>query len=502
MAHYLLGLDAGNTMVKAVLFDLKGNQVAISTKDGDSLHPHAGHVERNLDDLWRSAARVIHDCINRAGIDASDILAIGCSGHGNGLYLLDKDQKPLLGIQSIDSRAVGLVDEWSKTDLPARLYPVCLQKPWPSQTPTLLAWIKRNQPRLYAQIGTAFLCKDYVTYCLTGRIGSDRSDMSGCALLDVDKRGYSAELMALYGLEDAMDMLPPLAEPYDIVGGVSTEAAALTGLRQGTPVVAGVFDVVASAIGSGAVKVGDASIVAGTWSINQVIIDQPIRSAEIFMTSNFGKGLYMGLEASATSAANLEWFVKEFIEPGLANGQNPFDLCNRLVASVPPALDLPLYHPFLYGSGANGAARAGFYGVGGWHGRADMLFALYEGVVFGHRKHIETLSAAGARFEKAILSGGGSHSPVWSQMFADILDVPISIASCQETGALGAAITAGIGAGLFADYSAGVTATTRLERVHHPKPDFQNIYNQRCALYEDLVRAMAGPWEHMKYLND
>ena len=498
MSQYLLGLDAGNTVVKAVLFDLAGQQIAASAGDGGSLFPQTGHVERDLGALWDQAARVIGDCIAKAAINASDIAAIGCSGHGNGLYLLDSDARPLVGIQSLDSRAMQLVDLWGAEGVGDRLYPLCLQRPWPSQTPTLLAWIKRNRPDLYARTGTAFLCKDYVTYCLTGHIGSDMSDMSGCALLNINTRSYDPAIMALYGLDDAMDMLPPLAEPYDIVGSVTEDAAQRTGLKAGTPVVAGLFDVVASAIGSGAVRLGDASIVAGTWSINQIIIDKPIRDHEIFLTTDFGNGLYLGMEASATSAANLEWFITEFIEPSLKEGANPFECCNDLVSSVTPKDGLPLYHPFLYGASDNGAARAGFYGIGGWHSRADMLYALFEGVVFGHQNHIEALRRAGASFETAYLSGGGSRSPIWPQMFADILDLPVSIAACQETGALGAAIAAGIGAGLFTDYGQGARAMTRLDRHYAPQPDHQSIYRNRFALYNTLTEVMSGPWETMK----
>nr|WP_319513297.1 FGGY-family carbohydrate kinase [uncultured Cohaesibacter sp.] len=501
MGEYLLGLDAGNTVVKAVLFDLEGQQVAIGAKEGGTIYPQCGHVERDLNNLWEVTACVIRDCLAKANVDPSEILAVGCSGHGNGLYLLDKEGEPLVGIQSMDSRATELVEKANSDGTADKLYPICLQRPWPSQTPSILAWIKANRPDLYARTGTAFLCKDYVTYRLTGHIGSDYSDMSGCALLSMEKRGYDAELMALYGLDDAMDMLPPLSEPFDIVGTISAQTAEKTDLAVGTPVVAGVFDVVASAIGSGAVNVGDASIVAGTWSINQVIIDKPVLDGEIFMTSSFGNGLYMKLEASATSAGNLEWFVKDFIENCVPESQSPYDLCNQLVASVELSANLPLYHPFLFGNSANGAARAGFYGIGGWHGRADMLFALYEGVVFGHRHHIESLRAAGGCFDKAILSGGASHSEIWPQMFADILDVPITIAPCQETGALGAAIVAGIGTGRFKNYGEGAVTMTRTERHYQPNRANQTIYNKRYMLFEDLSGLMARPWETLKTLS-
>ena len=500
MAGYLLGLDAGNTIIKAVLFDLEGRQLAVATKDGTSSYPQPGYVERDMNELWGQAIDAISNCIKKAGIDAADIKAVGCSGHGNGLYLLDQNKEALLGIQSLDSRAMGLVDKWAKDGTADKVYPLGLQKPWPSQTPTLLAWVKENDPETYAKVGTVFLCKDFITYKLTGALVSDISDMSGCGFLKLPDCQYDKTILEAMGIADCEDKLPALAKPYDRVGTVTASAAAELGLAEGTPVVAGLFDVVASALGSGVVELGAASIVAGTWSINQVIVEKPVVDDSIFMTSSFREDRYMELEASATSAANLEWFVKEFIEPGLDHdsGISPFDICNDLVATVELDAGLPIYHPFLYGSSTNGAARAGFYGIGGWHGRAHMLHALYEGVVFGHRKHVETLRAAGAGFDKVILSGGGSRSPVWPQMFADILDVPIAVAQCQETGALGAAIAAGIGAGVFADYEEGVAKMARIDRHYKPNPATQEMYQARYEIYSDLCEDISGAWDKLK----
>ncbi|MCJ8324220.1 MAG: carbohydrate kinase [Rhizobiales bacterium] len=504
MGSYLLGLDAGNTILKAVLFDLSGNEIAVYAKDGKSNYPQAGYVERDMNELWSQAQEAINGCIAKAGINAADIIAVGCSGHGNGLYLLDQDGEALLGIQSLDSRAMGLVERWQKDGTADALYPICLQKPWPSQTPTLLAWVKENDPETYAKIGTVFLVKDFVTHKLTGVLSSDYSDMSGCSFLKLPDRKYDRELLEKFGIADCEDKLPKLYEPSEIVGKVTQLAAEQTSLAVGTPVVAGLFDVVASALGSGVVELGEASIVAGTWSINQVIVEKPLVDDTIFMTASYADDRYMEIEASATSAANLEWFVKEFIEPGLDHdsGVSPFDICNDLVAGVKLDAALPLYHPFLYGSSTNGAARAGFYGIGGWHGRAEMLHALYEGVVFGHRKHVETLRAAGAGFNKVILSGGGSRSPVWPQMFADILDVPVTIAKCQETGALGAAIAAGIGAGVFGSYEAGVKKMTQLDRQYTPNAATQKTYAERYEIYNSLCDDLGSAWDTLKDISN
>ncbi|CAN7537958.1 FGGY-family carbohydrate kinase [Mesorhizobium sp. LjNodule214] len=496
MSGYILGLDAGNTVIKAIIFDMTGRELALAALDGHSSMPKPGHVERDLGELWRNAVTVIGRCIAEAGINAGDIVAIGCAGHGNGLYALDRAGAPLIGIQSLDTRAVGIVGEWAKSNVGDRTYQFCLQKPWAAQTPTLLAWLKRFEPELFGRIGTAFLCKDFVVNRLTGARSTDATDMSGCGLLSMPGRRYEQDLLEAYGLGDCADLLPPVLESAEIAGHVTRDVASLTGLRAGTPVVAGLFDVVASAIGSGVTRTGAASIIAGTWSINQVITDEPIREPSIFMLSTFDPTRYLAIESSATSATNLEWIVREFLDHA-PEGKSPFELCSDLVASVDPSGDIPIYHPFLYGSQKNGQARAGFYGMAGWHTRAHMLRALFEGVVFEHKRHIETLYAAGAGFDEAVLSGGGSRSGVWPQIFADVLGVPVTVAKSRETGALGAAIAAGTGVGVFADFAAGATAMTSAARRYAPNDAVAPAYAARYQLYGEINEAMAPMWERI-----
>lgn len=492
-ARTLLGLDAGNTVIKAVLFDLEGNELARAGRDGQSILPRPGHVERDMDELWANAGQVIGECIAAAGVAPETIAAVGCAGHGNGLYLLDADHEALLGIQSLDTRAGALAGELAEAHGEA-LHALCLQKPWPSQTPTLLAWIKRHEPDLYERAATVLLCKDFINHRLTGERASDISDMSGAGFVTLPQGDYSDELLALYGLADARAKLPRLVQPSEIVGRVTANAAATTGLVEGTPVVGGLFDVVASALGSGVAEPGQASIITGTWSINQVLAKAPVVDPNVFMVSGFGPERYVAIEASATSAANLEWYVRVFVERG-GHHDDPFGHCNDLVGKVTPAADDPIFHPFLYGSGQSASARGGFYGLAGWHGEGHVLRALYEGVVFEHRRHIEVLSAAGMMFDGAVMSGGGTRSPHWPQMMADCLGAAITVSQSNETGALGAAIASGTGAGLFAGLEDGVACMTRARQVFRPEAGMKAHYDRRYETYLGLTDAMTPAWD-------
>lgn len=491
----LLGLDAGNTVIKAVLFDLDGRQIASHGIDGATHKPAAGRIERSVTELWVNARAAIAGCLEAAGADARDIAAIGTAGHGNGLYLLDRYGAPLIGIQSLDTRAAALSQELDAA-AGARMHAIGLQRPWPAQTPVLLAWLKRRRPELYARAGTLLYAKDVLTFYLTGMRATDISDMSGAGLLRLPQLEYDEELLSLYGLEDAGPMLPPLHEPTGVVGVVTQAAAAATGLAQGTPVVAGYFDVVASALGSGAVGPGAASIVAGSWSINQVFSQAPVRDERVFMVAACGGGYFLNMENSATSAANLEWYVRTLVERG-GRHDDPFGFVNRLVGATVPAHDDPLFHPFIYGGRQGAHLRGGFFGLAGWHDEGNMLRALYEGVMFEHRRHIEVLAAAGVGFSHAALSGGGARSAHWPQIFADGLGVPVTVAECGETGALGAAIAASVGAGIYPDVASAVATMSRPARTLEPAAAMRDHYDRRYAIWTSLTQAVDPLWRRL-----
>jgi L-xylulokinase len=506
MGQYLLGIDNGNTVSKAALFDARGKEIAVASCKVETTFPHPGWTERDMEALWQSTASAIREVLAKAQVRPEEIAGIGCTGHGNGLYLLDKQGRPLRnGIQSLDSRAAGVVAEWNERHLHAQVFPITLQSFWPAQPNALLVWIKQHEPQNYERIGAILMVKDYIKYRLTGEVSGDYTDMSGANLVDVRRQGYSKELMALYDLAEVYEALPPLRQSSQVSGQVTAAAAQETGLAPGTPVVAGLFDVDASAIGCGAVNVNQACLVMGSWSINEVITQVPIADPNLFMTTLFATpGQFLTIEGSATSATNLEWFVNQCCGDERAEakrrGVSVYEICNEEVASLAPGSTNIIFHPFLYGSNVQPTARAGFYGVAGWHTRAHLLRALYEGVVYGHLSHIEKLRAAGAQINTARLAGGGSRSSVWSQMFADTIQVPMEVSDGNELGARGAALSAGVGAGLYRDYAEAVEAAVSVVRVHTPLAANTPHYLARYAEYQRLIQVMQAPWEALNGL--
>jgi L-xylulokinase len=296
-----------------------------------------------------------------------------------------------------------------------------------------------------------------------------------------------------------MPLLPRLCLPTDVVGHVTLMAAAATGLREGTPVVAGYFDVVASALGSGAVGTGAASIVLGSWSINQVFADAPSLDPKVFMVAAFGPARFANMDNSATSAANLEWYVRTLIERAGHHG-DPFAQVNALVGQAAVAPDDPMFHPFLYGSRHSAHHRGGFYGLAGWHDEGHLLRALYEGVAFEHRRHVETLTVGSGGLREVFLSGGGTRSPYWPQMMSDILGLPVRLGQAEETGALGGAIAAAVGVGLHADETTAVAAMTTQEALLLPDPGRHALHQRRYAVWQRLTTLLEPFWVEMMEL--
>jgi len=509
MSEYLLGVDNGNTISKAAIFDLQGREIQVSSRKVESDYPRQGWTERNMDALWQGTAATIKDALETAGIKPEQIIGIGTTGHGNGLYLIDKMGRPArAGIQSLDSRAADIIANWNRRNLHDQVFPYTTQAFWPAQPNALLSWIKQHEPQVYQRIGAVLMVKDYIKYCLTGEITTDFTDMSGTSLMDVRKKCYSEELLELYDLQDIRTALPKPLQSFEIAGRVTPEAARATGLAAGTPVVGGLFDVDASALGAGVVQPGQVCIIAGTWSINEIVTADPIIDPALFMTSIYTvPDLWLTIEASATSATNLEWFVTQFCaeEKAVAEqrGISVYDVCSELVDSLPPGGSDIIFHPFLFGSNVQASARSGFYGIAGWHTKAHLLRSLYEGVVYGHLSHFEKLRNAGGSgtpIDVARLSGGGAHSPVWTQIFADALQLPMEVPDGVEIGARGAAMSAGIGVGVYQDHADAVATAVKIKRRQEPNPAATPFYLDRYTEYKKLLECMQEPWHRLSQL--
>lgn len=493
MGPYVLGIDCGNTGIKVALFDLEGHEVAALGDKVPSDFSEPGFVQCNMVALWQQCGRLIHQLLTHLKVKPDQVIAVGCSGHGNGLYLLDNDRQPLLAIKSLDCRANELTQSLKLQPNYNAIHEMNRQGIWPAQSAALLIWLKQYDSPLYQNIGQILFCKDYLNFCLTGEVATEYGDLSASGLYDFSVDEVSDALLSELDLLDIKQAIPKVYESQQVMGRVSNEAAVLTGLSAGTPVVSGCFDIVACAIGSGVWQSQSASVIAGSWSVNQVVT-QSLPSRDIFMACHFPEQRYLAIESSATSASNLEWFICEFFkqEKCLAEKENNdiFQYLNRLVADTEVTKDLPLFHPYLYGGCDNQPVQGNFFGLAGWHKKSDLLYAVYEGIVFGHLEHVSQLRMAGQHIESVVLSGGAARSQVWSQMFADILNVNIQTSDCTQAGARGAAMAAATGAGYFTTLQVAVNNMAKLNPPLIPNSDKREVFLTRYQRYLAVSAAL------------
>ncbi len=498
MSEYLLGIDNGGTVTKATIYTAEGKEIATASEKTQLIMPKPGFTERDLPELWAANCRSIRGVIEKSSIKPSDIAAVASTGHGNGIYLVDDELNPVgNGIISTDTRAKEYVKNWYSDGTFQKILPKTMQSIWAGQPVALLAWMNDNEPETVRKTRWVLMCKDYIRLRLTGEPYAEITDMTGTSFMNVGTAEYDEEVLDAFGLSAIRSKLPDVKGAADVCGSVSAEAAGETGLAEGTPVAGGLFDINACAIATGIIDDSKLCCIAGTWSINEYISREPVVAEDHFMTTLYCiPGYYLIGDSSPTSASNLEWFVTNFIE-SLAPGKgNVYNACNDTVESVQPEDSSVIFLPFLYGSNAGPDASAGFVGLNGYHTTGHLLRAVYEGVAFGTKVHLNRLARYRVLPNTARVSGGAAKSKVWMQMFADVLQKRIEITENEELGTLGAALCAGVSVGVFDTFEAGTDKMVRTKHCFEPDKDADGIYTEKFKKYEETVEALQNVWPY------
>ena len=485
MTEYLLGIDAGQTVTKAALFDLRGQEISVASAATRTTSPAPRWQERDMDEVWTQTTEAIRRCLAGAGVDPRAVRAVGVCAHSDGLYLVDADLRPVRpAILATDSRAHVYADAYRRSDASLRLTG---QSQSPYHQAPLLSWLRDHEPEALERARWSLFCKDWIRLGLTGEVATDPSDASGfCTGLRTQT--WSAEALESFGIAGLGRLLPPIAPSAAAAGVVTPAAAAQTGLAAGTTVVTGAHDVDAAALGIGAVGAGVLSVVMGTFSINQVIGDAPVTDPRWQARTFLRPGRWLHMSTSPSSASNLEWAVREF-GPCDADGAPGY---HAAIAEAVTARHSPIFLPFLYGSPHGAGIGAAFAGLRGWHTRGDLFRGILEGVVFNHRWHVDALAERfDVRARPARLCGGGARSIAWTQMLADALDTAIEVTDAAEAGARGAALLAGVGAGVYQGLDDAVATSVRVIRSHTPNPEGVARLDKGYGRYRRVVDALA-----------
>ncbi len=506
--NYYLGIDCGSTMVKAALFDRSGKEVAVRSVKNKLLHPKSGWTEIDMNALWENIVTAIGDVLRFSGVDPKSIACVACCGHGNGLFLADADGNPTRnGIGSSDGRARKYIEDWNRENILEHLRPKTMQAIWPAQPNALLRWLLDNEPETVAKARWLFMCKDFIRFRLTGEAFMELSDMSGTSLIDVGTGDYDDALLDAWGLSVTRRLMPPLRNSGDLCGKITKDVAARTGLVAGTPVAGGMFDIDACGLAVGMVDETQLCLVAGTWGNNQYISKTPVVSPDIFMTSRYSiPGYYLMLEGSASSASNFEWIVTEFFQADgklleMKNDKLPniYSYCVDLASRVGPKESGVIFLPYLYGSPVSLDGKGVLFGLDGRQTRGHVLRAVLEGIIFGHVWHVEKLLKFRPKPDTIRLTGGGTASKFWTQMFADIFQTRVEVPAGSELGCLGAAICAAVAIGDAPSYEIACRDMVKIEQVHEPNRELADIYRKKYERFRKLLDVLAPAWEPLAW---
>ncbi len=489
---YFLGMDVGTGGTRALLIDSKGAIVASAESEHAAFRAEQpGWAEQDPEDWWRAAQQAIRDTLAQAGPEAADSIAgIGLTGQMHGAVLLDKDGEVLRPALIWCDQRTGPQCDWLHRELGREhLIELVANPALPNFTLTKLLWVREHQPELYARIAHVLCPKDYVRFRLTGAYAMDVQEASGTLLLDVAHRRWSSEVARAAGVRE--EWLPQLWESPEVCAHIADGAAQATGLRAGTPVVAGAGDQGAGAVGMGILEPGSVSVTIGTSGVVFAATAQPSLDTggrlHTFCHALPGRWHVMGVTQSA--GLSLRW-LRDTLLPGGA-----YDTLTGEAAKVSEGSDGLLWTPYLLGERTphlDSHARAAFVGLTAGHTRGHLTRAVLEGVAYSLRDSFTLFAEMGVPVKGVRLGGGGARSALWRTIQAAVCGHTCDRLVAEEGGAFGAALLAGVGGGCWPTVEAACAQAIQVAEQIVPDADAVERYSQGYAGFRKVYPALKG----------
>jgi xylulokinase len=497
----LLGLDVSTTGAKALVIDPAGRVISSATAPLTLSTPRPLWSEQDPADWWAGMAASIRQALSEAGLAGESIAAIGLTGQMHGLVMLDADGAVLRpAILWNDQRTGAQCDAIRERLGRSRLIQITGNDALTGFTAPKILWVQENEPDIYARTRHILLPKDFIRFKLTGEYAMDRAGGAGTILFNLRTRTWSPEVLEALGIP--AEWLPPTFEGPQITGVVSAAAAAETGLRAGTPVVGGGGDQAAQAVGVGAVRPGIVALTLGTSGVVFATTPEPLVEPEgrlhAFCHAVPGRWHFMGVMLSA--AGSLQWY-RDTLAPG-----EDFDTLVDEAAGAAPGSEGLFFLPYLTGERTphpDPLARGAWVGLTVRHARVHLTRAVLEGVAFGIKDSFTLIQQAGlGAIEQVRISGGGAKSQLWRQIMADVLNVELVTVNTTEGAAFGAALLAGVGAGLYADVLSAADAMIQITGRTAPEAGAAAVYPACYERYRALYPALKDEFAAIAALVD
>jgi xylulokinase len=482
-----LGIDIGTGGSRAVVIDENGAVVAEASEEhAEFASPEIGWAEQSPDDWWLACVAVIREVLKK--VKAEEVSAIGFSGQMHGSVLLDENDKPLRpALLWCDQRTEKQCAEITEKIGAENLIKLVSNPAVTGFTLPKLLWVREHEPEIWQKVKTILLPKDYIRLKLSGDKASDVADSSGTLLFDVQNRKWSDEMLSVFEVNKSL--LPKVYESIEITGEVSAKAAEETGLKVGTKLVAGAGDNAAGAIGMGITQAGTVSATIGTSGVVFGVTEKPKLDLKgrIHTLCHAIPERWHNTGVTLAAGLSLKWFRENF-----GDGKSFDELANE-AAKIQSGSDGAIWLPYLMGERTphlDANARAAFVGLTASHTKAHLTRAVMEGVAFSLRDSFEIFKETGAKIEKIRLGGGGAKSPLWRQIQADVYGQTVEILEADEGAAFGAAVLAGVGAGVWKTVDEACEKTIRVAETVEPIADSIEKLNRNYEAYKLLYSAL------------
>lgn len=502
---YVIGVDCGTSGTKTVLFDESGKVIASKTIEYPMYQPKNGYAEQDPADWSNAMINTIKAVMTQSGVSKDDVKGVGISGQMHGLVMLDKDGNVLRkSIIWCDQRTANEVEEMNQKLGEKKLIEITANPALTGWTAAKILWVKNNEPDIYEKCAHILLPKDYLRFILTGEFATEVSDASGMQLLDVPNRCWSDEVLSALGIDKIL--LGKVYESCEVTGEVTAKMAELTGLKSGTIVVGGAGDNAAAAVGTGVVEDGKAFTTIGTSGVvfahtSNISID-PKGRVHTCCAAVPNSWHVMGVTQGA--GLSLKWFRDNFCnaekETAALMGVDEYYLMDKEAETVPVGANRLLYLPYLMGERTphlDPDARGTFFGLSAMHTKKDMLRAVLEGVSYSLRDCVEVFREMNINVSDMMACGGGGTSPLWRSMLADLYNCPVKTVASKEGPALGVALLATVGAGIYSSVPEACKAVIKTDKTQEPIENNVPEYEKYYQLYREIYPALKASFKKL-----
>ncbi len=501
MDEILLGIDIGTSACKAAAFDTNGSVLAQANESYPVYYPKAGWAEQKPDDWWAAVCRAVKKLIS-CGIDPKTISGIGIDGQSWSAVAVDKKGEVLCNTPIwMDTRAKDICSQMEKIAGEGKLFEVSGNPVQPMYTMPKVLWYKENIPEVYEKIDKILQSNSFIAYRLTNAVTQEPSQGYGWNCYDMKSGAWNLPLCQELGIDTKL--LPDIVPSHAVIGKVTAEAARMTGLCVGTPVVAGGLDAACGTLGAGVLHKGQTQEQGGQAGGMSICMDTCIAEEHLILGAHVVPNLWLLQGGTVGGGGAMNWFEQQFgfAERAAAKeyGTNGFIEIDKAAQNVQAGSEGLVFLPYLAGERSpiwDARAKGVFYGIDFSKTRAHFARSVMEGVAYSLRHNLETAKQAGAEAKTLCAMGGAANSRLWTQIKSDITGCSIEVPSSDTATALGAAILAGVGTGVYSDFEEAVKAAVRIKHTYNPNPELQGIYEKGYrtyrALYENLKEMMRG----------